>query len=135
MSAELVLLVIATTGAGVAASFAILCFLRTQQLPAALTVQGAAQILRAETDIVRAAIEDQARGLRQELGHSLKGLQELTLAALARCETASMFRFAGSGSDLMVELEALTKERRRSQSSSMPKWLKCDPKRMPTARP
>lgn len=34
-----------------------------------------------EADIVRAAIEDQARGLRQELGHSLKGFQELTLAA------------------------------------------------------
>ena len=82
MSAELVLLVIATAGAGAAALFAILCFLRTQQLPAALTAQGATQILRAETDIVRAAVEDQARGLRQELGQSLKGFQELTLAAL-----------------------------------------------------
>jgi DNA recombination protein RmuC len=80
MSPEFVLLVIASAGAGVSASFAILCFLRTQQLPAALTAQGA-QILRAETDIVRAVIEEQARGLRQELGHSLKGLQELTLAA------------------------------------------------------
>ncbi len=80
MSAELVLLMIATTGASVAALFAILAFLRAQQLPDALTAQGATQILRAETDIVRAAVEDQARGLRQELGHSLKGFQELTLA-------------------------------------------------------
>ena len=123
MSAEFILLVIASAGAGVSASFAILCFLRTQQLPAALTAQGA-QILRAETDIVRAVIEEQARGLRQELGHSLKGLQRLPSLLLARCETASMLRFAASGSDLMVELEALTKGRRRSQSSSMPKWLK-----------
>jgi hypothetical protein len=81
MSAELVLLVVATGCAGVAALFAILCFLRSKQLPDALTAQGVTQILRAETDIVRAAIEDQARGLRQELGHSLKGFQELTLAA------------------------------------------------------
>jgi hypothetical protein len=81
MSAELVLLVVATGCAGVAALFAILCFLRTQQLPGALTARGATPILRAETDIVRAAIEDQARSLRQELGHSLKGFQELTLAA------------------------------------------------------
>ena len=50
-------------------------------MPDALTAQGATQILRAETDIVRAAVEDQARGLRQELGQSLKGFQELTLAA------------------------------------------------------
>ena len=50
-------------------------------MPGALTAQGATQILRAETDIVRAAVEDQARGLRQELGQSLKGFQELTLAA------------------------------------------------------
>jgi len=82
MSAELVLLGIATGGAGVAAVFAVLCFLRTQQSPAALTAQGAAQILRAETDIVRCTVEDQARGLRQELGQSLKGFQELTVAAV-----------------------------------------------------
>ena len=81
MSSELALLVIATAGAGVAALFAILCFLRTKQLPDALTAQGATQILRAETDIVRTAIDEQARGLRQELGHSLKSFQELTLAA------------------------------------------------------
>jgi hypothetical protein len=56
MSAELVLLVVATGCAGVAALFAILCFLRSKQLPDALTGQGVTQILRAETDIVRAAI-------------------------------------------------------------------------------
>ena len=65
MSAELGLLVMATACAGVAALFAILCFVRTQRLPNALTEQGATQILRTETDIVRTAVEDQARGLRQ----------------------------------------------------------------------
>jgi hypothetical protein len=39
-----------------------------QQLRGMLTAQCAAQILRAETDLVRTAVEDQARGLRQELG-------------------------------------------------------------------
>jgi hypothetical protein len=78
MSAEFVLLVIATVGAGVAALFAIFCFSQTRQLPHVLTAQGAAHILRGETDIVRAAVDEQARGLRQELRHSLKGFQELT---------------------------------------------------------
>jgi DNA recombination protein RmuC len=79
--AELVLLVIATMGASVAALFAIICFFHTRQLPNALTARGATQILRAETDIVRVAIEDQTRGLRHQLGQSLKGFQDLTLAA------------------------------------------------------
>jgi hypothetical protein len=39
--------------------------------------------LRAETDIVRSAVEDQAGRLRQELNQSLKGFQELTIAAFA----------------------------------------------------
>ena len=71
MSAELVLLGIATAGGSVAALFAILCFFHSKQLPDALTARGDAQILRTVTDIVRAAIEDQARGLRHELGQSL----------------------------------------------------------------
>ena len=48
-TSELVLLVIATGCAGVAALFAFLCFLRTRQLPDALTAQGATQILRIPT--------------------------------------------------------------------------------------
>ena len=77
---DLVLLMIGTAGAWVSALFAILCFLATKQASDVLTTQGAAQILRAETDIVRAALEDQARGLRQELGHSLTSFQELSAA-------------------------------------------------------
>ena len=70
MSAELALLMISTAGAGVAAVFAVLCFVRTQQLRGALTLQGATQILRGETDIVRAAIE------RGEFGAAAKAKLE-----------------------------------------------------------
>ena len=45
MSAELVLLVVATGCASVGALFAILCFLRSKQLSDALTGQGVTQIL------------------------------------------------------------------------------------------
>ena len=100
MSAEVVLLVISTAGAGVAAVFAVLGFLRTQQLPGALTAQGATQILRAETDIVRSTVEDQARGLRQELGHSLKDFQELTLAAFATLRDGIDVQVRGFGERL-----------------------------------
>lgn len=101
MSAELVLLVIATAGAAVAAVFAILG--RTQQSPSALTAQGATQILRAETDIVRAAVEDQARSLRQELGHSLKGFQELTLAAFGSLRDGIDAQVRGFGERLSAQ--------------------------------
>ena len=63
MSAELALLVITTAAAGVAALFAVLGFLRAKPSTGVLSAQGATQILRAETEIVRAAVEEQARGL------------------------------------------------------------------------
>ena len=49
----------------------------------ALTEQTAERILRSETDIVRAAVEEQARGLRQEFVHTLNGFQDVTLKAFA----------------------------------------------------
>ena len=104
---ELVLLVVATAGAGGAALFAILWFLRAQRLPDALTAQGATQILRAETDIVRAAVEDQARGLRQELGHSLKGFQELTLAAFGTLRDGIDAQVRGFGERLDAGTKAI----------------------------
>jgi hypothetical protein len=97
MSAEFVLLVIATAGASVAALFAILCFFRKQS-PDALTAQRATQILRAETDIVRATVEDQARGLRHELGQSLKGFQELNIAAFGTLRDGIDAQVRGFGS-------------------------------------
>ena len=75
-------LMIAVAGAWLAAGFAALAYFRPKQSPQLLTAQGAAQLLRAETDIVRGAVEDQAGRLRQELNQSLKGFQELTVAAV-----------------------------------------------------
>jgi DNA recombination protein RmuC len=63
--------------------FAVLCFVRLRQITtqAPLTKEAAAQLLRSETEIVRNAGEEQARGLRQELGKSLANFQEMTLTA------------------------------------------------------
>jgi DNA recombination protein RmuC len=80
---DLLVLMIAVGGAWLAAGFAALAYFRSRQTPQLLTAQGAAQLLRAETDIVRRAVEDQAGRLRLELNQSLKGFQELTLAAFA----------------------------------------------------
>jgi signal transduction histidine kinase len=78
---ELLVLIIALSGAWLAAGCAALIYFRPKQAPALLTAQGAAQLLRAETEIVRGAVEDQAGRLRQELNQSLKGFQELTVTA------------------------------------------------------
>jgi DNA recombination protein RmuC len=80
---ELLVLIIALSGAWLAAGFAAMIYFRSKQPSGLLTAQGAAQLLRAETEIVRGAVEDQTGRLRQELNQSLKGFQELTLAAFA----------------------------------------------------
>jgi hypothetical protein len=67
MSAELVLLATTTAAAGVGALFAILGFLRTQQLPGALTAHGATQILRAE----QTSFERSSRSNLAAFGRSL----------------------------------------------------------------
>jgi DNA anti-recombination protein RmuC len=78
---DLLVLIMAVGGGWVAAGFAALAYFRSRQTPQLLTAQGAAQLLRAETEIVRGAVDDQAGRLRQELNQSLKGFQELTVAA------------------------------------------------------
>src|SRR5450759_4797871 len=92
-SFELVLLIGIAALAGVGAVFAALCFFRMRPQAAALTEQTAGRILRSETDIVRAVVEDQARGLRQELGRTLTGFQEVTLKA---------FGTLGDGIDVQI---------------------------------
>jgi DNA recombination protein RmuC len=77
---ELLLLAVGAGGACIGALFAILCFFRTRTATPALTQQSAAPILRSETELVRNAVQDQARWLRQELGQSLTSFQEMTLA-------------------------------------------------------
>jgi len=80
-SLELGFLIVIAALAGLAALFAALCFFRMRPQASALTEQAAGRILRSETDIVRAAVGDQARGLRQELGRTLANFQEVTLKA------------------------------------------------------
>src|SRR5262245_34026266 len=79
---DLLMLMFAISGAWLAAAFAVLGYFRAKPAPQLLTAHGAAQLLRAESDIVRGAVEDQAGRLRQELNLSLKGFQELTVAAV-----------------------------------------------------
>jgi DNA recombination protein RmuC len=78
---DLLALMIAVGGAWLAAVFAALAYFRAKPASQLLTAQGAVQLLRAETEIVRGAVGDQAGRLRQELNQSLKGFQELTVAA------------------------------------------------------
>ena len=80
-SFELVVLIVIAVLASLAALFAALCFFRMRPQASALTEQAAGRILRSETDIVRGAVEDQARGLRQELGRTLASFQDVTLKA------------------------------------------------------
>jgi DNA recombination protein RmuC len=100
MSLQIVLLALTAAGAGVAALFSILCFFRPVKSSDLLTVQAAGQILRGETDIVRAAVDEHSRGLRQELGHSLTGFQELTLAAFGNLRDGIDVQVRGFGERL-----------------------------------
>jgi DNA recombination protein RmuC len=80
-SFELAVLIVIAVLAGLGALFAALCFFRMRPQASALTEQTAGRILRSETDIVRGAVENQARGLRQELGRTLSSFQDVTLKA------------------------------------------------------
>ncbi len=64
---DLLVLAIAVAGAWLAAVFAAVGYFRAKPASQLLTAQGVAQLLRAETEIVRGAVEDQAGRLRQEL--------------------------------------------------------------------
>ena len=78
---ELLLLSVLILISGISAVFSALCLLRTRSQASTLTEQSAGRILRSETDIVRAAVAEEARGLRQELGRTLNGFQDVTLNA------------------------------------------------------
>jgi DNA recombination protein RmuC len=73
---EQAVLLIGAGAACLAAIFAILSYFRSHQPTDFLTATGAAQLLRSETEIVRASIDDHGRGLRQELGQSFGILRE-----------------------------------------------------------
>lgn len=104
---EFVLLLIAIAGAVGAAVFAFLGFLRTSKLPDLPTAHGVAQMLRAETDLVRAAVDEQSRCLRQELGHSLKEFQELTFTAFGNLRDGIDAQVRGFGERLDGGIKAI----------------------------
>src|ERR1700731_773703 len=83
MGVTSIALVLSVVSSCLATLVAILCLVRLRQITAQvpLTKEVAIQLLRSETEIVRNAGEDQARGLRQELGKSLANFQEMTLTA------------------------------------------------------
>ena len=98
---------VAVVGAWLAVAFAALAYFSPRQAPQLLTAQG---LLRRETEIVRGAVEDQAGRLRQELNQSLKGFQEVTLAAFAGLRDGIDGQVRGSANGSMQASRSLTNE-------------------------
>ena len=104
---ELLLLSITTASAAMAAVFAVLCFLKIRSPIPALTKDTAAIILRSETEIVRTAVQDQARWLRQELGQSLTSFQELMLTTFGTVRDGIDSQVRGFGERLDAGIRAI----------------------------
>jgi DNA recombination protein RmuC len=104
---DLLLLGISSASAIIAAVFAILCFLSTRAAVPGLTKETAAPILRSETEIVRTAVQDQARWLRQELGQSLTGFQDLMLATFGAVRDGIEGQVRGFGERLDAGIRAI----------------------------
>jgi DNA recombination protein RmuC len=71
--------VVALSLAGIAALFSFLGFVAALRPRSHLTPEAISGLLRSETEQIRRFGDDHARGLRQELGDSLRGFQETTL--------------------------------------------------------
>jgi DNA recombination protein RmuC len=104
---ELLLLGISSASSVIAAAFAILCFLRSRTAVPALTKETAAPILRSETEIVRTAVQDQARWLRQELGQSLTCFQDLMLTTFGTVRDGIDGQVRGFGERLDAGIRAI----------------------------
>ena len=84
--------VLAAAALGIAAltlALAVVIFVRLGRLGGRedLTREAVAQLLRAEADLIRRHGDDQARGLRQELGDNLKNFQDTTANAFSALGT------------------------------------------------
>ncbi len=88
--------IITVVVAGMAALVSLMAFLRAGRSSSKneLTSEVVASLLRSESDQIRKSGEDQARGLRQELGENLQRFQETTLRG---------FRDLGDGLDAQVK--------------------------------
>jgi DNA recombination protein RmuC len=84
--AQLILLSITTIVAAIAAIFAALSYFRTRSASteSVITKDILSQALRSESEFVRAAGDENARGLRKELADALRSLQDGTLSAFTK---------------------------------------------------
>src|SRR5918994_1068567 len=104
-----VLVLVTALFAVLAAIFAILCFIRVNGMASqpALTREVAAQLLRAESEIVKAAGEAQSRGTRQELGASLKDFQQVIFSAFQALGEGVGGQVRGFGEQLNTGVKAI----------------------------
>ena len=73
--------IVASALAGVAALFASLAFIRGggRKSRSEVTAEEVSQLLRNESDRMKQAADEHARGLNEELADNLRGFQETTL--------------------------------------------------------
>jgi DNA recombination protein RmuC len=97
---------LAAFGASVAAVYAMLGY-RRANAPGGLTKEATASLLRSETDILRVAIQEQASWLRQELGQSLTGFQEMTIKTFGTLRDGIDSQISGFGERLNDGIKAI----------------------------
>jgi len=102
-------MILAAVLAGISAIFAISCFIRIRRLsPDQTNIDLIAHVVRSETDRIRQSSEDQARGIRQELGDNLRGFQETTLKAFRELGDALGLQVKDFGGRLDAGIEAIS---------------------------
>jgi hypothetical protein len=110
---DLLLLSFSAACACIAAVYAVLG-IRRAKAPGGLTRETTTSILRSETDILRVAIQEQARWLRQELGQSLTGFREVTIKTFGTLRDGIDSQVRSFGGGWMVASKLLMNETPRS---------------------
>lgn len=100
MELTAILLALLSVVALVSALFSILTYINARPSSEDLTVVRVAQLLRAETEIVRSSTDSQFTGLRQELVHSLTKFQEAIISSFGELRQGIETRIRDFGSQL-----------------------------------
>lgn len=102
-------LVLSIALAGIAAVFGAMAYFksRTAFAPEQMSYEQVSTLLRAETDRQRQVIEDQSRGLRQELGTTIKGFQDSTFQAFGKLGDVIGGQVKGFGDFLDAGLKSI----------------------------
>jgi DNA recombination protein RmuC len=106
----IVLICLAVGGSALAAFFAFLAFLRTKRERSqvgGVTREDLAQVVREESDRIRADASEQARGLRQEVADNIRGFQTATLQAFGEFSKQLGDQIKDFGSKLDSGLKAI----------------------------